>query len=117
MACCRGLHTGLITSNRLKDKGAGLAARVQRDFEQTGSKQRCFTCFRYKADSWDRSRRVIAKVGEVENRIKELNHEIKADRLIRHRFLANRFRLLLHTAAYCLLWLLRQHLHAVRPAR
>jgi hypothetical protein len=139
---------GLITNNRLKDKAAGLAAQVQRDFEQTGSKQRSFTSFRYKADSWDRFRRVVAKVehlekglnqrflvtnlvsapqtiydhvyvlrGEVENRIKELKHEIKADRLSCHRFLANQFRLLLHTAAYCLLWLLRQHLHGTELAQ
>jgi hypothetical protein len=45
--------------------------------------------------------------GDVENRIKELKLEIKADRLSFHRFLANQFRLLLHTAAYCLFWLLR----------
>jgi len=48
--------------------------------------------------------------GDVENRIKELKLELKADRLSCHRFLANQFRLLLHTAAYCLFWLLRQHL-------
>jgi hypothetical protein len=48
--------------------------------------------------------------GEVENRIKELKLEIKAHRLSCHRFLANQFRLLLHTAAYCLFWLLRHHL-------
>jgi IS4 transposase len=138
---------GLITNNRLKDKAARLAAQVQRDFEQTGSKQRRFTSFQYKADSWRRSRRVIAKVerlekglnqrflvtnmslapqtiydhiyvlrGDIENRIKELKHEIKADRLSCHRFLANQFRLLLYTAAYCLLWLLRQHLHGTELA-
>ncbi len=138
---------GLITNNRLKDKTIRLAAQVQRDFEQTGSKQRRFTSFQYKADSWGRSRRVVAKVerlekglnqrflvtnmslapqtiydhiyvlrGDIENRIKELKHEIKADRLSCHRFLANQFRLLLHTAAYCLLWLLRQHLHGTELA-
>ena len=48
--------------------------------------------------------------GDVENRIKELKLELKADRLSCHRFLANQFRLLLHTAAYCLFWLLRHHL-------
>lgn len=49
--------------------------------------------------------------GDVENRIKESKLELKADRLSCHRFLANQFRLLLHTMAYCLFWLLRQHLH------
>lgn len=48
--------------------------------------------------------------GDVENRIKELKREIKADRLSCHRFPANQFRLLLHTAAYCLFLLLRRHL-------
>jgi hypothetical protein len=48
--------------------------------------------------------------GEVENRIKELKLDLKADRLSCCRFLANQFRLLLHTAAYCLFWLLRRHL-------
>jgi len=54
--------------------------------------------------------------GDVENRSKELKLEIKADRLSCHRFLANQFRLLLHTAAYCLFWLLRRHLQGTEPA-
>jgi hypothetical protein len=54
--------------------------------------------------------------GDVENRIKELKLELKADRLSCHRFLANQFRLLLHTAAYCLFWLLRQHLQGTELA-
>lgn len=48
--------------------------------------------------------------GDAENRIKELKLDLKADRLSCHRFLANQFRLRLHTAAYCLFWLLRRHL-------
>jgi hypothetical protein len=54
--------------------------------------------------------------GDVENRIKELKLELKADRLSCHRFLANQFRLLLHTAAYCLFWLLRYHLQGTELA-
>jgi len=54
--------------------------------------------------------------GDVENRIKELKLEIKADRLSCHRFPANQFRLLLHTAAYCLFWLLRRHLQGTELA-
>jgi Transposase DDE domain group 1 len=42
--------------------------------------------------------------------IKELKLEFKADRFVRRSFLANQFRLLLHTAADCLFWLLRLHL-------
>jgi hypothetical protein len=132
---------GLITNNRLREKVAKLTVQAQQAFEQTGQKQRRFTSFRYKADSWRRSRRIIAKVewlpkgrnqrfvvtnlsanaqiiyddvyvmrGEAENRIKELKIDLKADRLSCHRFQANQFRLLLHTTAYCLFWLLRRHL-------
>jgi hypothetical protein len=54
--------------------------------------------------------------GDVENRIKELKLDIKADRLSCHSFLANQFRLLLHTAAYCLFWLLRHHLKGTELA-
>lgn len=132
---------GMITNNRLREKVEHLTIQAQQAFEQTGQKQRLFTSFRYKADSWKRSRRVVAKVewlskgpnqrfvvtnltgspstiyddiyvlrGEAENRIKELKLDLKADRLSCHRFLANQFRLLLHTMAYCLFWLLRRHL-------
>jgi hypothetical protein len=54
--------------------------------------------------------------GDVENPIKELKLELKADRLSCHRFLANQFRLLLHTAAYCLFLLLRHHLQGTELA-
>jgi Transposase DDE domain group 1 len=54
--------------------------------------------------------------GDVENRIKELKLELKADRLSCHRFLPNQFRLLLHTTAYCLFWLLRYHLQGTELA-
>ena len=54
--------------------------------------------------------------GDVENRIKELKLDLKADRLSCHRFLANQFRLLLYTVAYCLFWLLRHHLKGTELA-
>ena len=47
---------------------------------------------------------------DAENRVKELKLEIKADRSSCHRFLANQFRLFLHTFAYCLFWLFRDSL-------
>ena len=53
---------------------------------------------------------IYTQRGEAENRIKELKNQLKADRLSCHRFKANQFRLLLHTAAYCLFLLLRRHL-------
>ncbi len=138
---------GFITNNRLLAKTAPLLEKAQRQYQETGEKQRLFTSFSYQADSWDQPRRIIAKVeythlganqrfvitnlsrnpqfvyddiyvlrGDVENRIKELKLEIKADRLSCHRFLANQFRLLLHTAAYCLFWLLRHHLQGTELA-
>jgi len=48
--------------------------------------------------------------GECENRIEELKNGFAADRLSCHRFLANAFRLLLHTAAYNLVVLFRHRL-------
>lgn len=49
--------------------------------------------------------------GDMENRIKELKLQLKADRTSCHRFLANQFRLFLHAAAFILLQSIRQHLH------
>ncbi len=51
--------------------------------------------------------------GECENRIAEFKNGFRADRLGRHRFLANAFRLLLHGSAYNLVNLFRP---AVAPA-
>lgn len=50
-----------------------------------------------------------AERGESENRNKELKRGLSADRLSDHRYLANLFRLSLHTAAHNLLVRLRQH--------
>jgi len=47
--------------------------------------------------------------GESEQRMDELKNGLCADRLSCHRFVANFFRLLLHTAAFNLLNALRQH--------
>jgi hypothetical protein len=138
---------GFITNNRVLEKAAPLLEKAQRQYQETGEKQRLFTSFSYLAESWNQPRRIIAKVeythlganqrfvvtnlvrnpqfvydeiyvlrGDVENRIKELKLELKADRLSCHRFLANQFRLLLHTAAYCLFWLLRHHLQGTELA-
>jgi len=132
---------GLITNDRLKEKATHLLRQAEQGFRNTQEKQRFFDTFNYKADSWDRYRRVVAKVewlrkgpnqrfvvtnlhlrpqrlydeiyvlrGDAENRIKELKLDLCADRLSCHRFMANQFRLLLHTLAYCLFLLLRKHL-------
>jgi Transposase DDE domain group 1 len=138
---------GLITNERLRAKVAPFLEKAETRFRGSGEKQRLFTSFTYRAESWKRYRQVVAKVeymakgpnqrfvvtnihlppqrlydeiyvlrGETENRIKELKLELKADRLSCHRFLANQFRLFLHTFAYCLFWLLRQHLKGTELA-
>lgn len=138
---------GLITNDRLKDRTENLLAEAVKQFEKSKKKERLFTSFYYRADSWHRRRRVIAKAecmpegtnrrfvvtslpgdaqelydgiyvhrGDMENRIKELKRHLKADRLSCHRFLANQFRLLLHTFAYCFIWCLRESLQGTELA-
>ncbi len=53
---------GLITNERLRKRAASLVAKAQAGFAKTGEKQRCFGSFYHRADTWLRSRRVIAKV-------------------------------------------------------
>jgi hypothetical protein len=138
---------GLITNHRLKARTEKLLAQAIKQFEEVGVKQRLFTSFYYRADSWHRRRRVIAKAecmpegtnrrfvvtnlpgvaqelydeiyvhrGDMENRIKELKRHLKADRLSCNRFLANQFRLLLHTFSYCFIWFLRESLQGTELA-
>jgi hypothetical protein len=94
----------------------------------------------YQAGTWERARRVVYKVevlgkgpntrfvvtdrreppldlydyyvdrGQCENYIKDFKNALAADRLSDHRFFANYGRLLLHAAAYCLLFTLRRWL-------
>jgi hypothetical protein len=94
----------------------------------------------YQAGSWAKKRRVVYKAevlekgtntrfvvtnrseaplalyesyaerGETENRIKDYKNALSADRLSCCKFWANQFRLLLHTAAYWLLDVLRERL-------
>lgn len=140
---------GLITNDRLRARVAGLATTVEEDFRATHEKQRRFASFRHRAESWQRSRRVVAKVerlekglntrfvvtnlafdpaafvydglyigrGDMENRIKEWKNHLKADRTSCHSFLANQFRVLLHTFAFVLLWHLRESLAGTELAQ
>jgi hypothetical protein len=105
-----------------------------------GAKVRLVAAARYRAGSWPRARRVVYKAevlakgpntrfvvtnrpaaprtlydwyvarGEPENWVKDLKNALQADRLSDHRFWANAFRLLLHAAAYWLLYTLRRWL-------
>jgi hypothetical protein len=134
---------GIAGNSRLQEYAQGLMDQAQTQYEQTGEKQRLFTAFSYRADSWDHCRTIIAKAecgaqgpnlrfivtslpvnaiedpqrhyddyvqrGESEQRMDELKNGLHMDRLSCHRFMANFWRLLLHTAAYNLLNSLRDH--------
>jgi len=137
-------HTfGIAGNSRLQAHAQGLMDHAQARYEQTGEKQRIFTAFSYRADSWDRYRTIIAKAeygaqgpnlrfivtslpvtapedpqrlyddyvqrGESEQRMDELKNGLHMDRLSCHRFMANFWRLLLHTTAYNLLISIRDH--------
>jgi Transposase DDE domain group 1 len=131
---------GQITNSRLVRKGRRWMDKAKRIFQRTGEKTKVFGSFRHRAKSWKKSRRIIAKAevlplgenprfvvtnmpgdpaslygfytdrGEMENHIKDLKNALCADRLSCHRFLSNQFRLLLHVAAYILMFSLREEL-------
>jgi Transposase DDE domain group 1 len=131
---------GQITNSRLVRRGRPWMRKAKRIFQKTGEKAKVFGSFRHRAKSWEKSRRIIAKAevlplgenprfvvtnmegdaaslyrfytdrGEMENRIKDLKNALAADRLSCTRFLSNQFRLLLHVAAYILLFSLRENL-------
>jgi hypothetical protein len=130
---------GLAKNPALTKRSATLMASAENAFKQTGQKQRLFGEFSYAAGTWDKQRRVIARIehtdkgenprfittslagegqqlyeqtycarGEVENRIKEQQLGLFADRTSCHDFVANQFRLLLSSLAYVLIETLRR---------
>lgn len=56
---------GLITNDRLKGQVSHLITETAQAHGAGGEKQRAFTSFRYRAGSWERSRRVVAKVEQL----------------------------------------------------
>jgi len=56
---------GLITNDRLKGQVSHLITETAQAHAANGEKQRVFTSFRYRAGTWDRSRRVVAKVEQL----------------------------------------------------
>jgi hypothetical protein len=48
---------GFITNNRVLEETAPLLLKAQRQYQETGAKQRLFTSFSYQAESWDHPRR------------------------------------------------------------
>jgi hypothetical protein len=134
-----GYIVGLAKNKRLNALGADLATKALEGFQSTREKQRLFCDLLYKAGTWDRKRRVIAKAehtekganpryvvtnlegdaqalydevycarGEMENRIKEQQLGLFADRTSCHHWWANQFRLLLSACAYALMETIRR---------
>lgn len=130
---------GLAKNKALEKLAEPLMRQAQQQFEQSQQKQRLFGELSYAAGSWDKARRVIARIehgdkgenprfvvtsltgegqdlyekvycarGEVENRIKEQQLGLFADRTSCHDFVANQFRLLLSSLAYVLIETLRR---------
>ena len=130
---------GLAKNSRLIGLSKPLMEQAAAAFQQSGQKQRLFGEHSYAAGTWDRERRVIARIehtdkgenpryivtslpgdgqwlyeqiycarGEMENRIKEQQLGLFADRTSCHDFVANQFRLLLSSLAYVLIETLRR---------
>jgi hypothetical protein len=129
---------GLAKNSRVNDEAEPLRTLARERFEQSGKKQKLFGEVLYGAKSWDRERRVIVKAehlpkganpryvvtnltdppeqiykkycarGEMENRIKEQQLYLYADRTSCSRWLPNQFRLLLSGLAYTLLAAIRR---------
>ena len=130
---------GLAKNPSLIRKSATFMASAEKAFKETGQKQRLFGELTYAAGTWDKERRVIARIehtdkgenprfvvtslagdgqalyeqtycarGEMENRIKEQQLGLFADRTSCHDFVANQFRLLLSSMAYVLIETLRR---------
>ncbi len=134
-----GYILGLAKNARLSALAAPGMDRAAAGFRASGTKQRRFAELRYGARTWDKARRVIARLehgpkganprfvvtnlegpgrdlydrlycqrGEMENRIKEQQLQLFADRTSCHRWWPNQFRLLLASLAYVLMAAIRR---------
>jgi hypothetical protein len=130
---------GLAKNARLLRLAQELMNQAATEQQESEQKQRLFGWIEYAAQTWDRTRRVIAKAehneqgsnprfvvsnlegdaqaiydqiycarGEMENRIKEQQLGLFADRTSCHGWWANQFRLLLSSAAYVLVETIRR---------
>lgn len=124
---------GLAKNKRVLDKSDRLSCEAHILFEETGEKQKLFGEVQYGAKTWDCERRVLVKAehlekganprfvvtslegdpsdlyerycarGEMENRIKEQQLYLYADRTSCNKWWANQFRMLLSGLAYTLI--------------
>lgn len=129
---------GLAKNANLLREAQPLLDEVHECFMQTGRKQKVFEETRYAAKTWDKERRIIIKAehlekgsnprfvvtsldgspeelykdycarGEMENRIKEQQLCLFADRTSCSKWLPNQFRVLLSALAYTLINAIRQ---------
>lgn len=128
---------GVPSNNVLIKKIDPYLELARKRHKEKNEKVLIFVSFRYKASTWSRQQKMVAKIeinshkedirfittnmkgkakdiyefytgrGDSENRIEELKNGFKADRLSCHEFNANYFRLLLHSCAYNFISLLR----------
>lgn len=134
-----GYIVGLAKNKRLLKQIESISEQAAQCFNETQSKVRWFKDLVYAAKSWDKPRRVVAKIehmdkganprfvvtnlkggaqalydnvycarGEMENRIKEQQLGLFADRTSCHLWWPNQFRVLLSSLAYTLLEALRR---------
>jgi hypothetical protein len=134
-----GYIVGIAKNQRLNALTAQLQGDAKECYAELGTKVRWFSDIQYAAGSWNRRRRVIAKIehtgkgsnpryvvtnlsgdakmlyeklycarGEMENRIKEQQLDLFADRTSCHRWWPNQFRLLLSSLGYMLLEAIRR---------
>ncbi len=134
-----GYIVGLAKNSRLNQLARPWMDDAEAAFRESGEKQRRFAELSYAAKTWDRERRVIARLGhgpkggnpryvvtnlegqaqdlydklycqrgEMENRIKEQQLDLFADRTSCHNWWPNQFRLLLASLAYTLIDAIRR---------
>jgi hypothetical protein len=132
---------GMPQNNRLNKLLAPTMQQAKEAYQKTGEKQKYFTEFEYKAESWNRERKIIGKAevnslgenpryivtnltgcpadlyqkiycarGDMENRIKEQQLQLFADRTSCHKWWANQYRLILTSLAYILVEYIRDKL-------
>ncbi|MFC1496305.1 IS1380 family transposase [Candidatus Margulisiibacteriota bacterium] len=138
---------GIGPNNILKKLAKKDLTKARKLFKKNKGTVHLYNSFKYKAESWDKKRKIVYKIeinehkeeirfvvtnkkgnprpvyelygrrGNCENQIKEYKIGFKADRLSCHRFWANYFRLLLHACAYNFIALFKINLKELAGAQ
>lgn len=142
-----GYMLGLSTNKKLAELSTPIQMDAALKYGWEGDGCREYGEFGYQAGKWARERRVVVKAeitggelapryvvtdlarspqrayefycrrGDQENRIKDMKLDLASGRTSCHRFLANQFRLLLHTAACVLMGTLQEALEGTQWAK